>query len=127
MASDSPKCWLQQLYAVRIFSIESETMHDPSVTATVPLLPVVRDREGGGRESAENRVSARVFARSNPRRINQPRKTSLFFEPTVPQLFFYSIHFLEITRATALFAKSYYLGTAVIISTHEKLQKSIET
>lgn len=49
---------------------------------TVPLLPaaaaaVVAGRESGGRETAENRVSARVFARSNPRRINQPRETSL--------------------------------------------------
>lgn len=31
----------------------------------------------GERGSIENNVSARIFARSNPRQINQPRKTSL--------------------------------------------------
>jgi len=53
---------------------------------TPPRFRYFQRREGGGRELAENRVSARVFARSNPRRINQPRETSLLFEPTIPLL-----------------------------------------
>jgi len=44
----------QQFYAVRIFSIESETMHDRSVTdaATVPLLSTARGRRARARRKS---------------------------------------------------------------------------
>ena len=62
------------VYAMRVFS-KAPTIHDRDVTAVCSATSCgVRAK---GESSPENRVSARVFARSNPRRINQPGETSL--------------------------------------------------